>query len=326
MYHVQSIIEANFMKKSKIKVKVTNFTPNVDGTVMHDKMKYYHNLNNNMKQRIEKDRNYNNNNMKLNDHTGDAVQYVLSKRIDNSSKKKKKKESQIIESESSSNEDTKPIMQLLKKSPNKREKSNEDLTPISQLVKETKTTPKKKLFTESNKMKNKEVLETIEDDTTPISKLLKQSKKLMDDDTTHNESKKKKTKLDKTEEMATVADLMNHSKKKTKKDETSTTTTKNIRKQKCYKKKNKDNLDLEEDEADIIWEINRDWTLEYFRRNNAMKTKRQILNVKVLENYRKQVAKEGELLIHWEDGCREWAFCCNVKIDAKAAMYNAAIK
>jgi hypothetical protein len=209
-------------------------------------------------------------------------------------------------------------MQLLKKSPSKREKSDDDSTPISQLVKESKTTPKKKLFTESNKM----VAETIVGDTS-----LKRSKKLKDDDTSNNEVKKIKNKQDKTEEMATITDLMNQSKKKTKKDEKTTTTTKNIRKQKCYKKKkNRDNLDLEEDEADIIWEIHRDWTLTYYRRNNVMKTKRQILKVMALENYRKEVAKEGELLIHWEDGRREWAFCCNVKIDAKAAMYNAAIK
>ena len=85
-------------------------------------------------------------------------------------------------------------------------------------------------------------------------------------------------------------------------------------------------MDLELDEADYIWEIHRDWTLQYYRRNTIMKTKRQILTVKALENYRKQVALEGELLIHWEDGRREWAFCCDVKKDAKAALYNAAMK
>ena len=64
-------------------------------------------------------------------------------------------------------------------------------------------------------------------------------------------------------------------------------------------------MDLEDDEADYNWEINRDWTLKYYRRNNIMKMKRPILTVKALENYRKRVAREGELLIHWEDGRRE---------------------
>ena len=132
------------MKKSKFKVKVTNFTTNNDGTVMHDKMKKYIKYNSNMKKQIEIDRNNHKNKFKLNDNNEEAVDYVLNKRIDNSLKINKKviKESQIIESESSGNEDTTPIMQLLKKSPDKRVQSD-DSTPISQLVKESKLTSKK---------------------------------------------------------------------------------------------------------------------------------------------------------------------------------------
>ena len=77
--------------------------------------------------------------------------------------------------------------------------------------------------------------------------------------------------------MSAITDLMNQSKKKKKKEDVSKITTKKIRKQKCYKKKkNKDNLDLEEDEADYNWEIERDWTLKYYRRNNIMKKKGQV--------------------------------------------------
>ena len=133
------------MKKSKFKVKVTNYTPNVDGTVMHDKMKNYHNLNSNMKQRIERDGNNQKNKSKLNDNNGKGMECVVSKHNDNLVKKTKKniKKSQIIESDSSDNEDTTPIMQLLKKSPSERNQSDEDLTPISQLFIEKKMTPKK---------------------------------------------------------------------------------------------------------------------------------------------------------------------------------------
>ena len=206
------------MKKSKFKVKVTNFTTNNDGTVMHDKMKKYIKYNSNMKKQIEIDRNNHKNKFKLNDNNEEAVDYVLNKRIDNSLKINKKviKESQIIESESSGNEDTTPIMQLLKKSPDKRVQSD-DSTPISQLVKESKLTSKKKLFTETKKRKHKEVIDTIEDDTTPISVLITESKKNEKYIVTSIESSIKKMKVDKTVVMSGITDLMNLSKKVKKK-------------------------------------------------------------------------------------------------------------
>jgi hypothetical protein len=92
-------------------------------------------------------------------------------------------------------------------------------------------------------------------------------------------------------------------------------------------RKNAKNLDPELDEKDFIWEIERDWTLEFFRRNTVMKSKRQDLVVMALENYRKRKGEyEGELLIRWKDGRREWTNACAAKTDAKAKMYNAALK
>ena len=45
-----------------------------------------------------------------------------------------------------------------------------------------------------------------------------------------------------------------------------------------------------------------------------------------LENYRKRVGHEGELLIRYKDGRRDWSHACTAKIDAKAKMYNEALK
>jgi hypothetical protein len=85
-------------------------------------------------------------------------------------------------------------------------------------------------------------------------------------------------------------------------------------------------LDEELDEDDYEWDIPRDWNLKYFRRNTIMKTKRADLTVMALENYRKQKGKEGELLIRWKDGRRDWTIAYAAKKDAKAPMYNAALK
>lgn len=56
------------------------------------------------------------------------------------------------------------------------------------------------------------------------------------------------------------------------------------------------------------------------------KQKRHDLTVVGLENYRKQVGKEGELLIRYADGRRDWTYCVDAKKDAKTKMYNEAMK
>lgn len=329
------------MKKSRFKVKVANFTTNVNGTVVHDKMKAYNECNKTLKQQIERNNNQNNKLKRKNDKTdtGVAVEYVLSKRMDNSRKKninnensEQSRKNLIINSDSSGNDDgskddTTPIMQLLKKSKHNQEQCNDDNTPLSKLFNEKKKSPKKQLFNDSKKRNHKEI---DEDDTIHFKKKKAKKKEINDDETTpivKLVKDSKKIKIDEVKDKIPITELMNLSKKKKKKDDTQKTTTKKIIKQKCYqKKKNKDNLDLEEDEADYNWEIPRDWTLKYYRRNTIMKSKRPSLKVIALENYRKQVAREGELLIHWEDGRREWAYCCNARTDAKAPMYNAALK
>jgi hypothetical protein len=100
-----------------------------------------------------------------------------------------------------------------------------------------------------------------------------------------------------------------------------------VKPKKTPKKTNAKNLDEELDEKDINWEIDRNWSLTYFRRNKVIKPKqRPDLTVVGLENYRKKFGYEGELLIHFADGRRDWTYAINAKKDAKAKMYNQAMK
>jgi hypothetical protein len=58
-----------------------------------------------------------------------------------------------------------------------------------------------------------------------------------------------------------------------------------------------------------------------------MTTKRACLQVDSLVNYRKREGEyEGELLIKWKDGRREWTPAKSAWKDAKAPMFNAALK
>ena len=92
-------------------------------------------------------------------------------------------------------------------------------------------------------------------------------------------------------------------------------------------KNNSKNMDEEEDEKDYVWEIDRDWKLPYYRRQKYKKPKQKTdLEVMGLENYRKREGYEGELLVHFKDGRRDWAPACACKKDAKAKMYNDALK
>jgi hypothetical protein len=93
------------------------------------------------------------------------------------------------------------------------------------------------------------------------------------------------------------------------------------------KKNDSNNLDKETDEKDYVWEIERNWNLTYFRRNKVLKRGvRADLTVIGLENYRKQYQKEGELLMRYKDGRRDWTYAIDAKSDAKDEMYNDAMR
>lgn len=93
------------------------------------------------------------------------------------------------------------------------------------------------------------------------------------------------------------------------------------------KRNNAKNLDDESDEKDYVWEIERNWSFTYYRRNTVLKKgKRPDLTVVGLENYRKRFGFEGELLIRFADDRRDWTFAVDAKKDAKAKMYHAAMK
>ena len=105
-----------------------------------------------------------------------------------------------------------------------------------------------------------------------------------------------------------------------------TTTTKKITKI-IKQKNNAKNQDKEIEEIDYHWEIERDWNLTYYRRQTELKPRQKAdLEVIAIENFRKRYGHEGELLIHFKDGRRDWAPACACKYDAKAKMYNDALK
>jgi N-methylhydantoinase A/oxoprolinase/acetone carboxylase beta subunit len=56
------------------------------------------------------------------------------------------------------------------------------------------------------------------------------------------------------------------------------------------------------------------------------KGQRANLTVIGLENYRKRFDREGELLIRYQDGRRDWTYAVDAKHDAKAEMYKEALK
>lgn len=66
------------------------------------------------------------------------------------------------------------------------------------------------------------------------------------------------------------------------------------------------NTDVEEDECNFIWEVDRDWTKKYFRRNNIVLNKNAPIAVDELGNHRRQRLCEGEFLIVWKNGIRDW--------------------
>jgi hypothetical protein len=87
------------------------------------------------------------------------------------------------------------------------------------------------------------------------------------------------------------------------------------------KKTNKTNPDTEDDEKNIEWEIPRIWmNRKYFRRSDVItKQLKKGVPLTAIEmgNHRKAVGDEGELLIVWNDGRREWSYLCTAYIDNK---------
>lgn len=89
---------------------------------------------------------------------------------------------------------------------------------------------------------------------------------------------------------------------------------------------NGSNKDGEIDETGIMWEIPRDWSKKYFRRNTVMKSKRPSLVCVELCNHRKQMGNEGELLVRWKDGRRDWSHMYAAYKDCGAKMVNSYLK
>ena len=75
------------------------------------------------------------------------------------------------------------------------------------------------------------------------------------------------------------------------------------------------NLDKEKDEANIRWEIDRDWDATYTRRNLVFKKTVETDIITLICNHRKQFDKEGELLVMWNNGEITWSTITNVKTD-----------
>ena len=76
------------------------------------------------------------------------------------------------------------------------------------------------------------------------------------------------------------------------------------------------NLDEEVEERDIVWQIQRDMTAKYYRRNTIRpKGVKQSYEIIEICNFRKQFHKEGELLIRSKDEIRWWTFMTNVQHD-----------
>lgn len=85
---------------------------------------------------------------------------------------------------------------------------------------------------------------------------------------------------------------------------------------------NDDNADPELNEVHIIWEIDRDWGAKYFRRSTKILIKIKKCDYKVDEvvNHRKQAGFEGELLVVWNSGERDWSPVERVYSDNNQAM------
>jgi hypothetical protein len=86
---------------------------------------------------------------------------------------------------------------------------------------------------------------------------------------------------------------------------------------KLFGKLDEFNTDREEDEEDYIWEIERDWSAKYYRRNRKKLNNKRVVIIQQICNHRKHVDFEGELLIMWTDGTREWSYISASYHDSK---------
>jgi hypothetical protein len=85
------------------------------------------------------------------------------------------------------------------------------------------------------------------------------------------------------------------------------------------------NTDMEEEEKDAVWEIDRDWTKKYYRRNNIILKKRARDEIEEIANHRKELRCEGELLVIWKNGIRDWGLLSHVATD-EPKMVDAYLK
>lgn len=75
------------------------------------------------------------------------------------------------------------------------------------------------------------------------------------------------------------------------------------------------NSDEEKSDDEWEWEIDRDWNRKYYRRNLRAKNKSGIIKVIEICNHRKCKNFEGELLVMWNNGIREWKYASAVASD-----------
>ena len=86
---------------------------------------------------------------------------------------------------------------------------------------------------------------------------------------------------------------------------------------KVYGKIDDDNTDLEIEEAEFLWEIERDWTKKYFRRSYVVLKKNAPDKIDGIANHRKRFEHEGEFLVVRRNGERTWLIISNVHEDNK---------
>lgn len=80
-------------------------------------------------------------------------------------------------------------------------------------------------------------------------------------------------------------------------------------------KKDDINWDTESDEHEWKWEIERLWSNKYYRRSDKVLYPNLDNKIKDIVNHRKCYDYEGELLVLWMDGTRDWSYVSAVEED-----------
>lgn len=95
-----------------------------------------------------------------------------------------------------------------------------------------------------------------------------------------------------------------------------------------YGKHDDKNPDMEEEEAEFLWEISRDWNAKYYRRSHVILVKNAPDIIDGIANHRKRFEHEGEFLVLWRNGERTWSIISNVHEDNKNMVkkYLKAVK